>query len=199
MKVVELGPKLKKNCELHISGCLAKRGLGGDDRLTDLCDGQTNEFSRRADVRVSPRDNSEHQRTDQEPLDLYPSASQPLNERNIHEIARHISRDRDDQISNGDPLQLIVLVLALSKANLLQYDRLIEIRAVECHIKQKPARHGAEQGPEMSPLAHVGEEDIEIRMLGLCFEFRPSGIDLSLQFPTIRDDQFHAILPALPA
>ncbi len=68
-----------------------------------LCNGEADEFSCRTKMCICSSQNGKHQRTHQESLDLNPSPSKYLNQANGEEIARYISRDSNDQVSNSIP------------------------------------------------------------------------------------------------
>ena len=113
--------------------------IGGENqggrKDANLSDGETNEFSSCADALIAPRNHGKHQGRDDEPLNLYPPPSYPFNEIYGHKVPGHVSRNSNNQIANSVPLQFIILILPGQIANLIQDNRLIEIRAIECDIE----------------------------------------------------------------
>lgn len=109
MKLVALGPKLKKSCWKggESVGCLwvegeegvemegLVRGEGGDY----LSDSETDEFPRRPQPSIIARNDPKHERADQEALDLNPASTEDLDEVNCQIIARYVTGGRDDEIS----------------------------------------------------------------------------------------------------
>lgn len=85
---------------------------------TYLGNSKANKLWRCPEVPIVSREDSEHQRTDQEALDLDPASSQLLDEIDREKVSRHVAGGRDDEISECVAEEDIVLVFAGGEADL---------------------------------------------------------------------------------
>ena len=104
-----------------------------------LSDGETDEFPARAYVLFPAGYDGEHQGYGQEALDLYPPPSQPFDEVDCEEISWYVTGYGDDQVADCIPLQNVILIRTLGKANLHEDHRLIQVDSVKRHVEQEPA------------------------------------------------------------
>ena len=125
-------------------------------------------------MRIVAGDDTKHECTDKEALDLNPTTAEDLDEEDGQEVPRHVTRRSDDQISVRILQEGIVFGFAFGEANRSEKDRLIEIDTVKGDIDEKPGGCGPEQLFQMPPLAEIDHEGLQLHGLGwfrnVCFD-----------------------------
>lgn len=115
---------------------------------------------------VSSEDGKEES-SNEETTNLDWLTSENLDESDSEEVSWNITGDGDDEVSDGVLHQLLVLVLSGGETNGGQDDRLVKIDTIEGNIDQEPGGSGTEESLEMSPLAKVDEEGVELGVVDL--------------------------------
>ena len=141
-----------------------------------LSNGEADELSSGSQMGIVAGNDGKHERADEEALNLDPATTEYLNEENRQEIPGNIASGSDDEIPISVLEKRIIFGLAFGETNGSQKDRLIEIQAVESDVDQEPAGCGSNQLFQMSPLAEIDHECLQLHVLGrwghVCFDDR---------------------------
>ena len=136
MKVVALGPKLKKSWSGAVKSLRCASNRGAID--TYLCDSKADEFASSPQMYVVTGNNTKHETSDQETLNLNPATAEYFNEIYCEEVPGYVAGCSYDQVSVGVFEQGVIFGLALRKANGRKKYGLIKIGAIERNIDQEP-------------------------------------------------------------
>ena len=116
---------------------------------------------------------AEHERTDEEALNLDPATTKNLDEVDGKKVPWHVSGGGDDQISISILEKRVVFGFAFGETDRSQKHRLVEIDTIKGDIDEEPAGCSADQLFQMSPLAEVGHEcrqlHVSSRWRNVCF------------------------------
>ena len=111
-------------------------------------------------------DDGEHEGTDEETLNLDPTAAEDFNEKNRQKVPRHVTGCSDDEISVSVLEEGVEFGFAFGETDRTQQDGLVEVEAVKGHVDQEPGGSSADELLQMSPLAKVDHESLHLHVLG---------------------------------
>ena len=153
-------------------GILVTMGSG----LAHLGDRKADELSSGAQMFIVASNDSKHERADEEALNLDPPTTKNLDEEDGEEVPWHVSGRGDYQISISVLEERVVFGFAFGETDRSQKHGLVEIDTVKGDVDQEPAGCGADQLFQMSPLAEVDQERLQLhvssRWRNVCFNNR---------------------------
>ena len=113
------------------------RGVGAEVE-EQLGDDDEGEASTGAEGVIRTSEDTEHESSDEETLDLNPLPAEQFNEGDGEEVARNVTSDGDDQVTLGVPEEVVVWVGASGETDISKNDGLVQIDAVEGNVDQEP-------------------------------------------------------------
>ena len=142
--------------------------------VAHLSNREADELSSCSQMVIVAGNDGKHERADEKALDLDPATTEYLNEEYRQEVPGDVARRSDDEIPISVLEERIVFRLAFGETNRGKKDRLIEVEAVEGDVDQEPAGCGSDELLQMSPLAEVDHECLQLHVLGrwrnVCFD-----------------------------
>ena len=107
---------------------------------------------------------TKHERADKETLDLNPATTKNLNKIDCKEVPRHVAGRSDYQISIGVLEERVIFGFAFGETDRSQKHGLVEIETVKGDVDKEPAWCCANKLLQMSPLAEVDHECLQLHV-----------------------------------
>jgi hypothetical protein len=132
----------------------------------ELSNDDEGEATSGANLVVGTSEDTEHEGSDKEALNLDPFTAEKLNEGNGKEVSRNVTGNGNNQVTFGVLEKVLVRVLSGSVSDIGKNDRLIQVDSVESNIDQEPGHGATEKGEGVSPVLEVLDESCHLNSLG---------------------------------
>ena len=168
-----VGTEVEEHLETRNQHCCSY-SFREDNLAAYLGDCEADEFPSRAQMVIVAGNDTKHERADKEALNLDPATTKDLDEVDGKEVPRYVARRRDNQVTISVLEERLIFGFAFGKSNGGEKYRLVEIETVKGNIDKEPARCRTDQLFQMSPLAEVDHECLQLHVFSwwrnMCFD-----------------------------